>query len=500
MEARPYRATRVSSEDLLKLAIVGPLFFLVAPLAGIGLKHRPNAQRWVFAAMCFMTINGLMAPGNWGLTLGSIETYRGHTKGYHFYFNHALALTLVSARWAEGGFRFGFPAPGIGWILGALGIALRGRGRRVDPNRFLLLPPGIGPFLLYWGVSLLSIVNAPQANLTLMAAHKMLFVTVLMIAAYNYLRTPQDLQFFLKVMAFTLTWELFVVLKMKYVDGMYQVRGTFEHQNPLAMYSVLIGMVLLASALGPAFPGSNFVLWGFVASAVIVQCTLSRAALAMFAAGTVGILGLSLLEKPTARRLGIAGVLGAVGAVGLLLTLDTIVARFNDHGNTASSELRQVMNTACRKMAEDHALGVGWNNYALVVNPPYPYADIYYEWIRGRGMKVDETKANSVVESHYYLLLAETGYPGLVSWLLLIAVTLWRNLRAYFFFDHSFLRCVSLGIGTGCALNYVQSTLERVLTQPRNMMLWLIVLGVTGRIEWMRREAVKMRKAESVNL
>lgn len=51
--------------------------------------------------------------------------------------------------------------------------------------------------------------------------------------------------------------------------------------------------------------------------------------------------------------------------------------------------------------------------------------------IRGRGMKVDESKPNAVVESHYFLLLGENGYPGLVGWLLVIATGLWRNLRAW---------------------------------------------------------------------
>jgi hypothetical protein len=221
---------------------------------------------------------------------------------------------------------------------------------------------------------------------------------------------------------------------------------------------------------------------------VVVQCTLSRAALAIFGAGTVAVVGISLLEKPTSRRLAVAGGLAAIGALGLLLTLDTIVARFNDHGNQASGELREAMNAASRWMLQDHALGIGWNNFAHAFNPPFPYVEKLHEWVLGRGMKVQEDVASPVVESHYWLLLAETGYPGFVSYLLLIGVALWRNARAFFRFGHGFLRCLSLGIATGCALNYAQSTLERVLVQPRNLMLWLILLGITGRLESLRRQ------------
>lgn len=451
--------------DYIKLGLVVPFFFLAGPIAGVLMKQRQDWQRWAFALMCFMTINGLMGAGNWGLTIGSIETYRGHTKGYHFYFNHAIAIALIVAHWLN------------------------------DRRSFRWMPPLLGWYLLYCACSLLSIVNAPDKNLVVMTAHKTIFASLLMIATFNHLRSQEDIQFFLKVMAYVMAWQLLVCLKLKYMDGMYQVRGTFEHQNPLAMYSLLIGMPFLAVAIGPPFKGANFLLFGFVACAAIVQCTLSRAALAAFAAGTVAVMGLSVVEKPTPRRLLTMAGMGIVGAAGLLLTLDTIIARFNDHGNEASADLRRIMKDACREMVKDEPLGIGWNNYALVVNPPFRYSEIYYDWIRGRGMRVDETKPNSVVESHYYLLLAENGYPGVASWLILIAVGLGYNLRSLLFFPHSFLRCLSLGIAVGCGLNYAQSTLERVLTQPRNLMLWLILLAVTARIEILRRNTKRQRSS-----
>ena len=47
----------------------------------------------------------------------------------------------------------------------------------------------------------------------------------------------------------------------------------------------------------------------------------------------------------------------------------------------------------------------------------------------------------------------------------------------------------------GCSLNYAQSTIERVLVQPRNLMMWLVIIGITGRIEIMRRELKKERRS-----
>jgi O-antigen ligase len=443
--------------DLVKLAALVPLFAVAAPLLGLALGNRPAWQRAAFALMCFMTINGLLQEGNWGFTVASIENYRGHTKGYHFYFNQALAVALIIAKLRE------------------------------DPRAFRLIPPNFGFYFFYCAMSFLSVLTAPQVNLVIMALQKMLFASLVGVAAYNVLRTEEDLRFFLKTMALTMTWQLLVVLKMKYLQGMYQVRGTFEHQNPLAMYSIMIAFPLLASSLGPGKRGQNLLFWGFLACAAVVQCTLSRAALVAFVAGTIAVMAIGLAERPTLRRLRTGGLLAAVGGLGLLLSLDTIAARFNERGNQASGELREVMNAASAAMLRDHPFGVGWNNFALAFNQPYPYIEILHEWVVGRGMKVNEEIQSPVVESHYWLLLAETGYPGFVSYLLLIAVALWRNLRASWFFGHSFLRWLSLGILIGCSLNYSQSLYERVLVQPRNLMLWLILLAVSARIEAMRR-------------
>lgn len=446
------------------------MFFVGAPFVGVLLKGKTTAQRFVFGVMCFMTLNGLLGPGNWGLTIGSIEAYRGHTKGYHFYFNHALAISLITAKWLE------------------------------DRRTFRWIPPGLGWYLVYCAISFLSIVNAPDRSLAYMTLHKMVFASVLMIAAFNVLRTTDDLKFFVRTMTWTMLWELVVVLKLKYLHGVYQVRGTFEHQNPLAMYSVQIGMIFLASTMGPSFRGATTVLIGFIASAVIVQSTYSRAGLAMFGAGTIAVMMVSLMERLTIRRLATTMVLAVVGLAGIAYSFDRIIERFQDKANVASGELRKVMNQACREMVSDYSLGVGWNNYALMVNPPYRYAEIYYDWDRDRGMPIDETKANPVVESHYYLLLAENGYLGLISYLLFIGVALYRNARSFFAMGHSFERCLSLGIAAGCGLNYVQSTLERVLTQPRNLMLWLILIAVTGRLEVLRRERKKHEKKQGTTV
>ena len=448
----------MESKDLIKIAILLVLYGGLAPLLGCLIKSRRPAQRLVFFAMCFMTISGFFVSGEWGLTVAFDENFRGHSRGFHFFFNEALAGALIVAAFLE------------------------------SPRRFRWLPPGLLFYLAYVVLSFISILNAPYPLYTCMAAVKALKVAVIFIAAFNFLRTVEDVRFFVTSFAITIFWELVAVLKLKYLEHQYQVAGTFEHQNALAMYACMIGMVFLGAGVGPKHPRSKLCLAAFIASAWIVECTLSRGGLVSFALGVAGVMGLSLLEKITARRLLVVGVLTLVGSLGILLSLNTILGRFNDRFNMDSGETRRQLNHASRLMLQDHPLGIGWNNFGKTINPPFPYGDHIDEYFRAHG---DSTKADTdkgIVESHYWLLLSETGYQGFLSYLALIAVFLLYNFRATLAFRSHFLGAVSLGIAMGCTANYVQSMVERVLTQPRNMTLWILLLALTARIEFWRRE------------
>ena len=444
--------------DLIKLFIVLMVFPVGGILLGSWLRTRMKWQYAVFAAMCFMTINGILGPGNWGMTVCSVEFYRGHTKGFHHYYNQALALALIFAiPQKQGMFR-------------------------------ALFPPGMLVYFLYWFCSCFCIFAAPNKQYVFMAAHKMAITSLVFYAAFRFLNSESRLRFFMRTMAFTLLWETFAVLKCKYLDGQYQVKGTFEHQNSLVMYSNMIGMVFLAVAMSEKSRTSRLCLWAFFGCAIITQSTLSRAGMAFFVMGAGATAGMAFLEKPNLRRAMLIGGFMLAGMLGLLIALDTIIARFNDHGNTASAEYREVLNAASRQMVQDHPFGIGWNNYALAINEPHPYAEFVWEWMRGRGHKVDPDRKNSTVESHYYLLMAENGYLGYGLYMFMISLALYKNVRAFFYFPSGMTRLVSLGICVGCGLNYVQSMLERVLTQPRNLMLWFLLYAVTSKLEKIRRE------------
>ena len=410
-----------------------------------------------------MTLSGFFTAAEWGLTLAYNDDYRGHARGFHFYFNVALAGALIIAEYLE------------------------------SPRRFRWVPPGLLFYLAYVGLSFVSIINAPAPLYTWMAAFKALEVIVIFMAAYHFLKTIEDLRFFLTTFAIVIGWELLAVLKLKYFNHQYQVMGTFEHQNALSMYTNLIGLVFLSVALGPKQPRSGLYLAAFIGCVWIVECTLSRGGLGVLAASTAGLMVLGLIDKVTVRRVLLIGGLSLVAGAGLLLSINTIINRFSAYYNQDSVETRRLLNIASREMLRDFPMGIGWNNFGVTINPPYPYGNHIDKYFKDHNEATGDSN-KGIVESHYYLLLSETGWQGYLAYLVMISYFLWCNLRGALYFRNHLLGALSLGIGMGCLANYAQSLLERVLTQPRNMMLWLLLLAVTARIETWRRMAKRRRK------
>ena len=176
------------------------------------------------------------------------------------------------------------------------------------------------------------------------------------------------------------------------------------------------------------------------------------------------------------------------------MTLDTITARFNDYGNEESQNTRKMLNISARLMVGEYPLGIGWNNFALTINKPYSYGNHIDHWQAMNGNPIEKDYKKGVVESLYYLLLSETGYQSLIVYVVMILLFLWWNVKGTFFYKHKFLGGISMGIFMGMSANYLQSFLERVLTQPRNMMLWFLVIAVTAKIEFWRRRDKKQRR------
>jgi len=435
--------------DIVKAIILAGGYFVIAPLGGLILSKDRRLED--FAMLLLMFLLGLHIDTT-VLMLGSIESYRGSTKGYEFTMMEILSVSLIFSTLFH------------------------------SKRQFIWLPMGSLLWSLYIGASSLSIFSALETNYVLMSILKHAKVLLIVYAIANYVRTRREVHVVLTGISIMLIYQFIIVAKMKWIDGFYQVRGLFEHQNPLAMFTYMAALPLLAAAMSPAVSKARGLLYffAFACSGIIVLASLSRAALAFFAMATVVVVAAGFFDRISIRRMLTVGAMALGGAFVLAMTADTIISRFNDAGNEASGETREVMNLASQAMLDDKPLGVGWNNFAKAINHPYPYGDVIDDWNRDRGQKVDFDYAKGVVESHYWLLKAETGWLGYLTFMLFIIVVTGRTIPLILMRRGSLEAAIAVGILVGFGITYAHSSLERVLTQTKNLALWMTYIGLLG--------------------
>jgi hypothetical protein len=435
--------------DIIKAIIIFSGYFIIAPIGGIILSKDRRMEDFAMGLLMFLL--GLKIDTT-VLMLDSIEWYRGVTKGYEFTMMEMLSVSLIFATLFN------------------------------SKRKFICLPMGTILWFLYVGASSLSIFSALELNYVFMSILKHAKVWLIVYAVANYVRSRRDVHVMLTGISIMLIYQFIIVAKMKWIDGFYQVRGLFEHQNPLAMFTYMAVLPLLAVAMSPAVSKARglFYFFAFACSSIIVIASLSRAALAFFAMGSIAVVAAGFFDRISLRRMLTVGIMAFGGTFVLAMTADTIIARFNDDGNNASSETRDVMNLASQAMITDKPLGVGWNNFGKAINHPYPYGDVIDDWNRDRGQKVDFDYAKGVVESHYWLLKAETGWPGYVTYMMFIIIVTSRTIPLIIMRRGSLEAAIAVGILVGFGITYVHSSLERVLTQTKNIALWMTYIGLLG--------------------
>ncbi len=441
--------------DWEKAAIGLVLYFGIAPALGFYIQGDRRLQRRLFATLVFMTswqINKIT------LMLDSIDWYRGATKGFELDLMDVLSIALLLSNELK------------------------------HDRNWKRIAPGALLYLFYVGLSALSIINAPEKVYTLMAVWRFGKAALVYVAAFQFLQEEEDLLVFLRALSFTLIVQMFVVLKMKYKDHVFQVMGWFEHQNALAMWAYMCGLALLATAMGDASKkDTRLFMVAYAACGVIVQSALSRASLVAFGLSTAVVFVMSLADRVTLKRVRIMATIVVCGAIGVMIALPTLMMRFGEERNEQSSDLRVMLNTAAADMLRDHPIGVGWNNFVIMANAPYTYGDVIDDWTRSRGFNLDPDEVHPQPESHYWLIRAENGWPGIIGYFLFITVTGVWCARGIWMYKRTIVGAFLIGVLAGLVTTYIHSNVERVLTQTKNLYTWLIFLGFIARIEYSRR-------------
>ncbi|BAJ01526.1 O-antigen ligase family protein [Shewanella violacea] len=441
------------------------LIFFMTLIVGVPLGYlcclrSKSCEKLVFFLVIFFTCDML------DINFVSIETYRGTTRGFEF------GMVDISL-----------------YILLALVIKRR---HRLPIDWF---PIGSTLYLLYFSLSLLSTINSDIGIYSSFEILKMCRMYIYFWTIANYLRNEQQLHWLMINIGIIIFYIFLSVMKQKYLLGVFQCTGPFSHQNSLVMYISIFGAMAHAYLLNVA--GSRSWLWFtiFGMASICILATLSRAGLALFILNSLMVFTISMMSKQSdtkvrKRHLILLIILPIAGTLVLIKASDTIIERFISA--PVESKLSRVqLAKAAVNMANDKVLGVGLNNFALKINPPYPYSAHIPMYD-----KDDPDETHGLVETVYLMVAAETGWLNLAVFITFLLFFYFKNIINYFRFKGSQSRFICIALIAALTCIYLQSTLEWVLKQTNNFYQLMLVFAVIATMDRMTRTGVTNGQAK----
>ncbi len=236
---------------------------------------------------------------------------------------------------------------------------------------------------------------------------------------------PRATYALLKGMAAGLFMETGVVIWQRFGLEMIQPHGTVTHQNLLGIMShfvVLPFFALLLVGRGGWLPAAVT-----LAGIPVEVLTASRGTVAVAALGYAVVFILSILRRWTSRKALLLLIGGLTVMAAMPLVIWSFGSRFTTGGIDTSLVERAAFETAAAMILSDHPFGVGANQYALAAN----VGDYN---LRVVGIPTNPNDLLGNVHNVYWLVAAETGYIGIITFLLLLLRPLtvaflcsWRN-------------------------------------------------------------------------
>lgn len=345
-----------------------------------------KARSWLFSTMVFALCLGDKANVNFAF----VATYRGPDRGFEVTLADLIALALAAS------------------------TALR------YPHRIKIWPYNTGPMLLFFLYSSATVLWAPQPLFSAFTVFKLGRAYLFYWCVVNCLRTGislRDLERALLLMAFYLTT---LTLVQKYLYKIYRVPGTLDHPNAFANFLNLFMPLMLAIGLSirpSTFGRSELSVLAAICMLFSCVMTFSRTAIVLGSASALGLLFFAnvRLRSP---RVALATLLALLClTIGGSLVARRVLERFEEAPD-ASAMARDEFNYAARLMLEDHPGGVGINQFSYVLTTEKRYNQ--------HITVMSDEKRKGVCHHIFWLTAAETGYPGLLLFLFIIARFLFR--------------------------------------------------------------------------
>jgi O-antigen ligase len=243
-----------------------------------------------------------------------------------------------------------------------------------------------------------------------------------------------------------------IVVWQRFGLGLLQTPGTFFSQNILGLVSHLVVFPFFALLLAGT---RGWLPAGVAVAGVLVEVlTTSRATVGLAGFGYATVFVLSALRQWTSRKLLVLSV-GAVAVAALTpLALSAFERRLQvlDSETYQNYDEREAFKAAAAMILADHPMGVGANNYVIAAN------------IGGYNQRAGVAPVNGSEAAHvhniYWLVAAETGYLGLVTFVFLLLCPLTVALRCGWRYRGDKRGDLLLGIGVAMLLVYLHSFFE----------------------------------------
>jgi len=334
------------------------------------------------------------------------------------------------------------------------------------------------PLLLYLAIIAMSVFVAQDTSLAVFETCLFLESFLLYVYVANCMRTRQEVLFAVSVLlagglvealvmiilSFTgvpgTIWGLPTHIHIEAVErgGFMRIGGTIGSANTAAGYfSILLSAVvsLLFTKLGWSYKLLAGAVLGFGGIALIL--TFSRGGWIALVVSMI-LFGLFLGRQ---RGLSLRAPIAVMVILALLyLPFGSLIsARFlGDDKGSAESRI-PLMNLAFRIFEDNPILGVGANNFSVVMGryltPEFRHGFLY------------------AVHDKYLLVLSETGIGGLFAFLAFLFAALRRGWQCWNLHDN-FLSPLALGFMVGIAGHMVHMNVDVFRGRPIQQLLWLV--------------------------
>ncbi|MEA4861777.1 MAG: O-antigen ligase family protein [Victivallaceae bacterium] len=434
---------------MAKLLFLAVVFPIVIPVCIMFIKAVPKARLYFFVAMLYMISMNIA-----NVTVFSFfpePDWTGTARGYTITVVDILALIVVGSMLFMEDYRFSFFPRGW-WLYG-----------------------------LYFMFGLFSGINAELPLHWSFEVERMIFMYIFFLASYNFITYHRDL----RPVIYTISVSLFIMFVVgvyqKYLGGKFQISSTMPHQNSMGLFCIMYSSILLGALFNePLRPRDYAIMFpGLIGGAALLVFSLSRGGMVCFVMAIMIVLVLSLIYGGMSRRkVALVVVMSLAVILPAIKAAPQLIRRF-ENAPEASKITRINLALCATRIAHDHFLGIGLNNFALYSGWGSPYAPEQFANFRA----TDSTRnTGGVVETIYLLVAAECGWGGLAA------------LLGWFFYYFrmallnvlylKYRRCfgISIGIFAGMTSNFIHSTLEWSLKQHSNFYQLMFVFALTATI------------------